>query len=196
MPALAADSFTASSSVLGKRIFTRSVLGWNSNNTVRSCERSYSVKSVLATNASASSSVSSFGNFFFIIVDLLPAHVAGIDWPDQCLAVMLPQREDDQHCPPVLGPADRLEPLLALGVLRVGEYSERAVEQALNDGNRDAVLPAFFAVPAIPIEPDNRRDHAVMYFCTYKRRATVCPYQVSSEGADKLPPSRFRRRCS
>src|SRR4029077_9280026 len=42
---------------LGKRIFTRSVLGWNSTNTVRSCERSYSVKSALATNSSASSSV-------------------------------------------------------------------------------------------------------------------------------------------
>src|SRR6266481_4529311 len=67
MPALAADSFTASSSVLGKRIFTRSVLGWISNNTVRNCERSYSVKSALATNPSASSSVSSVGNFFFII---------------------------------------------------------------------------------------------------------------------------------
>src|SRR6266404_9470267 len=191
MPALAADSFTASSSVLGKRIFTRSVLGWNSNNTVRSCERSYSVKSVLATNASASSSVSSFGNFFFIIVDLLPAHVAGIDWPDQCLAVMLPQRKDDEHCPPVLGPADRLEPLLALGVLRVGEYSERAVEQAFDAGNRDPVLPVFFSVPAVPIKPDDRWDHVVsMYFCIFAHTNVKppLPLSLSSEGANKLPP--------
>src|SRR5882762_9679622 len=129
MPALAADSFTASSSVFGKRIFTRSVLGWNSNNTVRSCERSYSVKSELATNASASSSVCSFGSFFFIIVDLLPAHVAGADRPYQRVAIAHPQREDDQHGAPRLSPADRLEPLLASGVHRVGEHPERAVER-------------------------------------------------------------------
>jgi len=76
-------------------------------------------------------------------------------------------------------------------LLRSGRWPDGRFE-----GNRAAVLPAFFAVPAVPIEPDDRWDHAVsMYFRAYKRRATVCPYQVSSEGADKLPPSRSRRRC-
>jgi len=58
------------------------------------------------------------------------------------------------------------------------------------------VLPAFFAVPAIPIEPDNRRDHVVsMYFCTYKRQATVCPYRyrprVLTNSPTSIPPPLF-----
>ena len=66
------------------------------------------------------------------------------------------QCEDDQHAAPILGPADRLEPLLAGGVLRVREHGDCAAEKAFDDGNRDTVLLAFVPVTAIPVEPDDR----------------------------------------
>src|SRR5438270_372350 len=91
MPALAAEALTASSNGLGNRMLTRSLLGWNSNKMLRNSERSYSVKSALATNSSASSSVRSCGSFFFIMVDLLPTHVAGADRPDYRLVITHPQ---------------------------------------------------------------------------------------------------------
>jgi hypothetical protein len=46
------------------------------------------------------------------------------------------------------------------------------MEKAFNDGSRDAVLLAFFSVPAIPVEPDDRWKHALnMYFRTRKRQS-------------------------
>jgi hypothetical protein len=75
-------------------------------------------------------------------------------------------------------------------VLRVGEYSDRGAEKAFDYGSRNAVPLAFFPVPAVPIKPDHRWDHAVrMCFSTYKRQSTVCPYQVSSRVLTNSPIS-------
>ena len=66
-----------------------------------------------------------------------------------------------------LGPADGLEPLLAVGVLWVREHPERAIEQTFNLGNRDAMLLAFFLVPAIPFESDDPLESCVEYVYSY-----------------------------
>jgi len=54
-----------------------------------------------------------------MIIDLLPTHVAGADWPDERRAIAYSQGKDDQHAAPILSPADRLEPLFAVGMLGV-----------------------------------------------------------------------------
>src|SRR6266567_2735190 len=97
MPAFAADAFTALSSGFGRRMLTRSLLGWNSKRTVLRPVRSYSVRSAVATNFSASLSLRSLGSFFFIVFDLFPVHVAGADRPEKRFATPLPQGKHDQN---------------------------------------------------------------------------------------------------
>src|SRR5665213_3499113 len=108
-------AFTASSSGRGRRIFTRSLFGWNSKRINCPPDRSYSVRSELSTNSSASLSlfsVGSFFSFFLIVLNLLPVHVAGAQGADECVLALLAQGEDDQHRPPFARPSDRLKPFL------------------------------------------------------------------------------------
>jgi len=55
--------------------------------------------------------------------------------------------------------ADRLEPLLALGMSRVGKYSNWISEDCLDFGNRQAVLAAFFTVAVVPLETSDIKLH-------------------------------------
>src|ERR1051326_3643138 len=112
MPCFAALAFTASRSVRGSRMLTRSVFGSNSNLTIRISERSYCVRSEFATKASASLSLLSFGNFFFIEPDLSLVHVTRADWPDERSTVLHTQCEHDKHIPFLGRNADCDEPLL------------------------------------------------------------------------------------
>src|ERR1700693_2751770 len=83
-------------------------------------ERSYCVRSAVATNASASFSVLRTGNFFFIIFDLLWVHVTGADGPNEVLLPMSAQGKDGKNATPDLGPADGDEPRFAMRMPGIG----------------------------------------------------------------------------
>src|SRR5215207_8214368 len=74
-------------------MFTRASFLSNSNRTGLKPDRSYSVKSAVATKFSACLSVLNLGIFFFIVLHLLPMHVAGADWSNEALAVACSERK-------------------------------------------------------------------------------------------------------
>src|SRR5215213_5231147 len=93
MPRRFARSFKASSSDCGTRILICAAFGSNSKRMGLKAEKSYSDRSAVSTNLSASSSVSKRGKGFLlplIIFYLLPVHVAGADRPDESMARVLP----------------------------------------------------------------------------------------------------------
>src|ERR1700722_17104803 len=97
MPASAAVALTASSNGFGRRMLARPLFGWNSKRNNLISERSYSVRSDLAMKSSASLSLFSFGNFFFISPDLLRMHITRTDRANQKLAGALAQRTPTAH---------------------------------------------------------------------------------------------------
>src|SRR5580704_11545009 len=97
MPARFAQLRTAVSSFSGSRRLTDLSLGRSSNRMSRPPERSYSVRSAVATKCSASSSVLRTGNFFFIGCDLLLMHVAGAHGADQPLLAPQAPSEGDKE---------------------------------------------------------------------------------------------------
>src|SRR2546421_12288801 len=77
-------------------MFTRSVFGSISNRTTRIADKSYSVRSELATKSSAALSVLSLGSFF-IVNDLSPMHITGANRSDQGLFAASSQRKHNKH---------------------------------------------------------------------------------------------------
>src|SRR5665213_2895621 len=151
-------AFTASSNGRGRRIFTRSLFGWNSKRIICPPDRSYSVRSEFSTNSSASLSlfsVGSFFNFFLIVFNLLPVHVAGAQGADKCIAAFLAQGEDDQHRSSCICPSNRLKPFLDPRMGGIGEHRQRPAEQALDRGLRNAVFLAFLPIALVPVESSN-----------------------------------------
>src|ERR1700693_1790636 len=125
-------------------------------------ERSYSDRSAVEMNFSAASSLSSLGSFFLIVRDLLRVHVPGADRSNEVLPCAMPKRKHDDHAATVVRPADSLEPLLVSRMGRIAIHRDRPVKQCLDGRNRYAVLPAFFAVPCIPVEAGNERPRAIL----------------------------------
>jgi len=116
--------------------------------------------------------------------DLLPAHVASADRPNQSLAALHPQRKNDQHAAPFFRPADRPKLLFAIRVPGLGENSERGVKKTFDYGDRDPVLLAFPSVPAVPIKADNR----------WGRTPSVCIFvqlNVKSRAASGQGPRKY-----
>src|SRR5580704_19714276 len=96
MPRAEARCLTASSRGFGRRILSCADFLSNSNLTGARPERSYSVRSAVSTNRSASSSLLNVGIFFFIAPNLLPVHVTGSNGADQALSITLPEGEDQE----------------------------------------------------------------------------------------------------
>jgi hypothetical protein len=74
------------------------------------------------------------------VINLLLAHVARADRTDERLVLSPAQREHDQDVPSFVVFADRLEPLLSLGMRGVGENGDRALKQRFNAGDGDAAF--------------------------------------------------------
>src|SRR5215469_2678433 len=119
MPRLLALRFTAASNGSGKRMLIRADFFSNSNWTGRRPDRSYWVRSELATKASAWRSflrTGSFLSFFFRIVpDLLGMHIAGANGTDVLLAFPFPNGENQKNVPARWRFSDSLEPALRRG---------------------------------------------------------------------------------
>jgi hypothetical protein len=131
----------------------RSLFGWNSSCTIRIADRSYRVRSALATKASASSSLCSFGGFYFIGINLFLVHKAGADWANERCTTAISQRKYGQHVSPAAEPPDCLEPFFLIGMDWVRENRKLPVKYALNDGKRNAVFLAFSGLPASQSNP-------------------------------------------
>jgi hypothetical protein len=92
-------------------------------------------------------------------------HIPSADGTYESLAAARLQREYHQDATSVFGLTDRLEPLLSLGVSRIGKNGDRSPEDALNRGKRDAVLFAFEPIRPIPLKPGGRETRNVV--CTF-----------------------------
>jgi len=137
--------------------------GLNSNRTIRSPLRSYSVRSASATNRSASSSVRSSGSGFFIAFNLFQVQETRADRANERLPIMLAQREHDQDVPPFLGSADRFETLFVAGVDGIGKDTDRPAKSGLDGCDRNTVLPAFVAIGTISRSgPASRKNAAAL----------------------------------
>src|SRR5689334_20471872 len=93
---------------------------WNSKVAGLKPDRSYSERSAVSTNRSASSSVTKVGIFRFIVGQLLAVHVAGADRPDQLQAVTLADGEHEEDGAALLRSADPLKSPLGLRVSQIG----------------------------------------------------------------------------
>src|SRR5688572_29110274 len=133
-------------------MLTRAALGANSNCTIRIPLRSYCVRSEPATNASASSSVRSLGNFFFIVSDLLAMHVTGADWADKEHAAACSECKRGQHVTSFSSRPDCLETFLRPGMRGIGKNSQWPFKRRLDIGDGDAMPLAFLAIAVVPIE--------------------------------------------
>src|SRR5271169_3250216 len=110
MPARSARALTAVSSCSGNLRLTDLSLRFSSKRTTWPPERSYSLKSAYATNASACGSVLRPGIAFFMIFYLLLAHVSGADRADFLAVTVRAQSEDDECVPPRLRSTFRSKP--------------------------------------------------------------------------------------
>src|SRR5580700_1643244 len=146
MPRAEARCLTASSRGLGRRILSCADFLSNSNLTGVRPERSYSDKSAVSTNRSASSSLLKIGIFLFIAPNLLPVHVTGGNGADQALSATLPDGEDQEDRTAARGFADCPKPVLVPRVRLVGNDQHGAIEQCFDLGGRYAVLQAFCAI--------------------------------------------------
>ncbi len=79
-------------------------------------------------------------------------HVTGANGPDEQLIAIAPEREHDEHAPPLVRSTDGAKAALALRMGRVGEDGERADEKAFDNGSREPVLLALGAVALIPVK--------------------------------------------
>src|SRR5215813_13120776 len=116
MPRALARAFTASSNDFGTRILSCSLFFSNSNRTGFRPDRSYSVRSAVATKRSASASLLKVGIFFFIVPDLLGSHVPGADRTDEPFPALFPDRKDKEHAPALLRLAYGFHALLCTGM--------------------------------------------------------------------------------
>src|SRR5580704_2974947 len=119
MPARFARLRTAVSSFSGSRRLTDLSLGRSSNRMSRPPERSYSVRSAVATKSSASLSVLNVGIGFFIIRDLLAMHVTGADGAQQLADRTATPSEHDECSTPVQGRSNGWKAPFVLEVLLV-----------------------------------------------------------------------------
>src|SRR5664279_1754200 len=116
MPARSALCRTASSNGPGNRKLTVLSFRLSSNRIGFISEKSYALRSAVATKRSASASVLSSGNFFLLIgFDFLSVHVARADRSDENVAAATSHGEDCKQMPPLLRAADRPKSLLDLG---------------------------------------------------------------------------------
>src|SRR5215831_9766138 len=97
MPASCARRRTASRSCSGKRRFIDLSLRFISKRITWPPERSYSVRSAVATKSSASLSVLNVGIVFFIAFHFSLVHVPGTDGADQHAVPVVTQREDHEY---------------------------------------------------------------------------------------------------
>src|SRR5258708_20413883 len=91
-------------------MLTRASFFSNSNRTGFARERSYSVRSAVQTNASASLSLLKVGIFFFIVLNFLSVHLASSNGPDILFTFLLADREGREDMPPQRRSAYGLEP--------------------------------------------------------------------------------------
>jgi len=80
-------------------------------------------------------------------------HIAGADGPDQHFVTFAPEREHDEHAPPLVRLAYGAKAALALGMGRVREDGKRAGEKAFDNGSRKPVLLALGAVALSQSKP-------------------------------------------
>src|SRR5258708_27241171 len=109
MPRALARLLTAFRRDSGIRMLTRASFFSNSNRTGFAPERSYSVRSAVPTNASASLSLLKVGIFFFIVLNFLSVHVASSNGPDILFTFLLADREAQKDIPPQRRSASGLE---------------------------------------------------------------------------------------
>src|SRR6266849_7837421 len=152
MPASCARRRTASKSSSGKRRFTDLSLRFISKRIIWPTERSYSVRSAVATKSSASLSVLNVGIAFFIALHLFLVHVTSADGADQHAVTAFTQRKDHEYLTTIGGGANRSKPLFALAILLIGQHDDRLAEDAFDRGDRQPVFLALLAVAAVPIE--------------------------------------------
>src|SRR3990167_11026589 len=129
MPRFLARSFTVLMSDSGSRMLTRADFFSNSNWTSFP-ERSYSDRSAVATNSSASSSVWKVGIFFnlrigfFIGLDLFPVHIACAERANEITVRMRPHREEDEHMASAHSLADRAHSALFIRRVAVVRHDD------------------------------------------------------------------------
>jgi hypothetical protein len=87
------------------------------------------------------------GPHFFIV------HVSSAQWSDHSSAVRVSPCKYDEQVTPLLGPPDRAESLLDLGMPGVPAYQRRSGEETLYFRDRNAVLLTLVEIAAIPSEP-------------------------------------------
>src|SRR3984957_19107787 len=146
MLALAAFAFRVASSAAGRRRLIDASLRASSKRTFFMPERSYSERSVLCSQASASSSLLKSGNFFDIAFDLLLVHEPHADRPDS-----VPSPSEDAKNPTARAVAETQNPPLA-GHDRIADDIDIAREQSLDLRRRYAMPKAFRQVATVPVE--------------------------------------------
>src|SRR5690554_6633289 len=167
MPLALALAFTASSSETGRRMFSEAAFGSISNRIGLKPDKSYSVRSAVSTNSSASASLRSGGRglrCFFIVRDLLLMHVAGADGPELRLAVDLSQHEHHEHIATGSGFADSAHPRF-LGE-RIRRNCRRPGKDLLDLCAGYAMLSAFGPVSIVPIETCDFHQPAHLHLST------------------------------
>src|SRR5579885_1034138 len=153
MPRADERRLTASSRDCGSRMLSWAVFGSNSNRVGLRPERSYSVRSAVATKCSASASDLKVGIFFFIAGNLLFVHVAGADRANQRFSIARPSCEDQEHRPSACRLSDRSKAFLALRVGLVGHDEDGRFEERFDLLGGNAMLPALRKVAVVPVEP-------------------------------------------
>lgn len=79
-------------------------------------------------------------------------HVTGADRPDKQFIALVPEREHDEHAPPLVCSAYGAKAALALRMGRIRENGKRAGEEAFDNGSRKPMLLALGTVALVPIK--------------------------------------------
>src|SRR5215213_4272516 len=158
MPRRFARSFKASSSDCGTRILICAAFGSNSKRMGLKAEKSYSDRSAVSTNLSASSSVSKRGKGFLlplIIFYFLPMHVAGADAPDEPMARFLPDREYHEDVASGSVPPDSIKTGFSVLRIAIGKNKGIAPQRVLDFRLLHAVFAAFRPISPVPVKSRN-----------------------------------------
>jgi hypothetical protein len=86
-------------------------------------------------------------------------HVRGANGPDEQFITFAPEREHDEHAPPLVRSAYGAKAALALRMSRIWENGKRAGEKAFDNGSRKPVLLALGAVALILIKAISLQSH-------------------------------------
>src|SRR5271166_4995669 len=181
MLAFDASAFSVASKAAGRRRLIEASLRASSKRTFFMSERSYSARSALCSQASASSSLFKSGNFFDITLDLLVVHEA-----DAHRANPVAAPSEHAKDPPTGAFAEAEDAPLSADD-RVAHDIDVAAEQRFDLRQRYAMAEAFRQVPAVPVEPAELHRSGIR-LCICKSNAKRVPLVPSGEGGDEGRP--------